>query len=32
VILPDTGHVVNMENPSAFNKELQNFLAALPVD
>jgi pimeloyl-ACP methyl ester carboxylesterase len=31
-IVPDTGHLVNMENPSAFNKELQNFLAGLRTD
>lgn len=32
VILENTGHLSNMENPGAFNKELQNFLSALPAD
>jgi 3-oxoadipate enol-lactonase len=32
VVLPETGHIPNMENPSVFNKELQNFLASLPID
>lgn len=31
-VLPNTGHLCNMENPAAFNKELQNFLSALPFD
>jgi pimeloyl-ACP methyl ester carboxylesterase len=30
VILANTGHISNMENPGAFNKELQIFLSALP--
>jgi len=32
VVLENTGHVSNMENPGGFNKEVQNFLSALPVD
>ena len=31
VVLPDTGHLSNMENPVAFNKELQEFLESIPV-
>ncbi|MEJ0105102.1 MAG: alpha/beta hydrolase [Bacteroidota bacterium] len=31
-VLHNTGHVSNMENPTVFNKELQNFLSALPFD
>lgn len=32
VVLENTGHISNMENPGAFNKELQNFLSALLYD
>ena len=31
-VLHNTGHISNMENPAVFNKELQNFLSALPFD
>jgi 3-oxoadipate enol-lactonase len=31
VILPDTGHMSNMENPAGFNRELQKFLESLAV-
>ncbi|MCW3117842.1 MAG: alpha/beta hydrolase fold protein, partial [Chitinophagaceae bacterium] len=30
VVLPDTGHISNMENPAGFNKELLEFLKSLP--
>jgi 3-oxoadipate enol-lactonase len=29
-VLPDTGHLSNMENPAVFNKELFEFLESLP--
>jgi 3-oxoadipate enol-lactonase len=32
IILHNTGHLSNMENPDAFNKQLHNFLSALPMD
>ncbi|HET9773102.1 MAG TPA: alpha/beta fold hydrolase, partial [Acidimicrobiia bacterium] len=29
-VVPDAGHVANLENPEVFNRALADFLAALP--